>query len=439
MRKSWTFLAAAPLAIACAAAPGSGSLAPARQVPQQAASGTSSMAGRLRLPPPTGRYPVGTVALHLIDRSRRNPWAASPPYRELMISIWYPARDARRCPLAPQMLPGAAAHYGSPDGYGWVGYHVPPGKVNWAATLTGGHVGAPLARHGRPLPVVLYSPPGDEPRSWETTLVQDLASRGYIVVTIDPTYEASEVEFPGGRVVDGITDALLRKLIQDGQQRQLLALIEKIIAVRLADTRFVLDELEPLGAGRNPDAQQRPLPRDLAGALDLHRVGMFGVSAGGVITAQAMYADARITAGIDVAGTVDSPFLPPGTFLSPVWQTGLDRPFMFLGDPREDHNSVPSWKAFWTHTPGWHLDLTLNGAAGENSYKDAVPLIPQIARHLGLPESFVTRQIGTIDPARAVAGEEAYISAFFDRWLRGHDNHLFDAPSPRYPEFTFVR
>ena len=43
------------------------------------------------------------------------------------------------------MLAGAAAHYGSPAGYGWLGYHVPPGKVDWAATWTSGYAGAPLA------------------------------------------------------------------------------------------------------------------------------------------------------------------------------------------------------------------------------------------------------------------------------------------------------
>jgi len=30
----------------------------------------------LRLPAPAGRYQVGTVALHLIDRSRPSPWVA---------------------------------------------------------------------------------------------------------------------------------------------------------------------------------------------------------------------------------------------------------------------------------------------------------------------------------------------------------------------------
>jgi hypothetical protein len=136
---------------------------------------------------------------------------------------------------------------------------------------------------------------------------------------------------------------------------------------------------------------------------------------------------------------VESPFIPGPISLWPVARQGLKRPFMLMGDPHTDHHSVPSWGSLWNHSRGWHLDLTLKGAAGENSYKDAVPLIPQIARQLGLPESFVADAIGTIDPARATAAEEAYVSAFFDLWLRGRDNHLLDGPSPRYPEFAFVR
>ncbi|WOP38612.1 hypothetical protein RKE32_34985 [Streptomyces sp. Li-HN-5-13] len=33
-----------------------------------------------------------------------------------------------------------------------------------------------------------------------TTLCDDLASRGYVVVTLDHTYDATAVQFPGGRV-----------------------------------------------------------------------------------------------------------------------------------------------------------------------------------------------------------------------------------------------
>lgn len=412
--------------------------------PGAALAGATAAPGgqaHLTLPKPTGRYPVGTVSLHLIDGSRPNPWAASPPYRELMVSVWYPARDTRRYPLAPQMLPGAAAHFGSADGAAAQLYHVPPGRVDWAATLTSGHQGAPVARQQAPFPVVLYSPGAGEPRTWGTTLVQDLASRGYVVVTIDPTYEADEVEFPGGRVIDSVLLAQLQQAEKDGT---VFALLKKIIDVRVADTRTVLDALTALDAGHNPSVGPprlgtMPLPRGLAGALDLHRVGMFGVSAGGFTAAQAMYEDPRIRAGIDLDGAVETPLVPDSLQLAPVFEHGLSQPFMFMGDSQTDHNTIPSWKSFWTHTPGWHLDLTVQGAKGENSYKDAEPLIPQIASQLGLPNSFVTGNIGTVSPSRAVAAEEAYIAAFFGHWLRGQNGHLLNGPSPRYPEITFVR
>ncbi len=87
---------------------------------------------------------------------------------------------------------------------------------------------------------------------------------------------------------------------------------------------------------------------------------------------------------------------------------------------------------------GWHLDVHLNGAKGEDSYKDTVPLIPQIARQLGLPDSFVTRDIGSIDLTRAVHTEETFVAAFFDRWLRGRDGHVLDGPSLRFPDVTFI-
>lgn len=75
-----------------------------------------------------------------------------------------------------------------------------------------------------------------------TGLVSDLASRGYVVVTMDDTYEAAEVEFPNGRIATPRGNQFLAD------------------SVRIADTRFVLDELARLRSGANPDAQQRALP-----------------------------------------------------------------------------------------------------------------------------------------------------------------------------------
>jgi dienelactone hydrolase len=409
------------------------SLTIASATPSSASPKAQPRAGalaRLTLPSPTGRYPVGTVALHLVDQHRANPWTAAPPYRELMVSLWYPAGDVRGYPLAPQMSPGAAAHFGSPAGAGPGLYGIPANSVDFAATRTSGHEGAPVAQHRRPFPVVLYSPGAGDPRTWETTEVQDLASRGYLVVTIDHPYDSSEVEFPGGRVVGSV----LQQLFQEAHQpSEFQALAAKIFDVRVGDTRFVLDQLAILNHGTNPDAEHRSLPARLTGALDLRRTGMFGVSLGGMTALQTMDDDPRIKAAVDLDGNVESPLLPDALALWPVARHSLDRPFMLVGDPGVDHHQTPSWKLLWDNSPGWHV-----GANSEDSYKDNVPLIPQIARQLGLSDSFVTGDIGSIDPAQAVHTEETFAAAFFDRWLRDGDGHLLDGPSPHFPDVTFV-
>lgn len=416
-----TITAAAPSSVARAGAP-------------PAVSGTDRPA-RLTLPAPTGPYPVGVTELHLVDRSRTDPWTAAPPYRELMVSLWYPARDVGRFPRAPHMSPGAAAHFGGADGAASSLYGIPAGRVDFAATRTSGHRGAPVARHSRPLPVLLYSPGAGDPRTWSTTLVQDLASRGYVVVTVDHTYETSEVEFPGGRVVTG----RLAELFQEAQEPEdFQRLAAMIFDVRIADTRFVLDELAALDRGTNPDAEGRALPAGVAGALDLRRTGMLGVSAGGLTALQAMSAEPRIRVAADLGGSIESPIVPDPIGLWPVARQGLDRPFMLVGDLGTDHHQTPSWKMLWDNSTGWRVDLHLAGAKSEDSYKDAVPLLPQIARQLDLPDSFVTGTVGDLDLTRAVHTEETFVAAFFDRWLRGRDGQVLDGPSRCFPDIVFV-
>lgn len=181
-------------------------------VPGSAHAGTPEApeAAEVTLPAPTGPYRVGGTELHLVDRDRPDPWVPDRR-RELMVSVFYPAGLApagssptQRYPRAPWMLPGAAEHFDqavSPT------LGIEPGEVDWAGARTHARTGAP-ARGGLGggldglggRPVVLYSPGFGVPRTAGTLLVEELASRGYVVVTVDHTYEASEVEFPGGRV-----------------------------------------------------------------------------------------------------------------------------------------------------------------------------------------------------------------------------------------------
>ena len=262
--------------------------------------------------------------------------------------------------------------------------------------------------------MVLYSPGLGGTRDSGSVLVEELVSRGYVVATIDHTHDSSPVEFPGGRV-----EAALPPLTPE--------VAAQAVAVRVADTRFVLDQLTALNAGSNPDAEHRPLPDGLRGALDLSTVGMFGHSLGGATAAQAMLEDPRIKAGVNLDGTL----------FGPVVAAGLDRPFMLVGAQGHGRDNDPSWAQFWANLRGWRLNLRLTGAA-HTSFTDFQALLPQIAGAIGLSPDGVQQLIGTIDPQRSIINQRAYVTVFFDLHLRHRDGRLLRNPSPRFPEMQFV-
>ncbi|MGV9302091.1 alpha/beta hydrolase family protein [Nonomuraea sp. NPDC004354] len=417
---------------------GAAALAAALALPAPAATALAAGPPRLKLPVPTGPHDVGTIALHLVDRGRRDPWKAARP-RELMISVWYPAAcgaGGRHRP-APWMTTRALARYRTmtAEGLRRTAERLDLGGVD--ISLDG--VGFPLTharegvqvRAGRRCPVVLYSSGAGEPRAVGTTLVEDLASRGYVVVTIDHTHDAWAVEFPGGRV-----ERDLPPLDRNGAQTA--------VKVRVADTRFVLDALAALAAGRNPDAAKRALPAGLAGCLDLDRIGMFGHSLGGATTGQSMAHDARIRAGLDLDGHVIptvsiAPPMPPeraGELAGQVATRIGDRPFMIMSSAGKGPDELGALMAgFWSHLRGRRWFLSLKGST-HASYTDDKQLIHQLATAKVIPAA-LTEPVGTIAPGRCTAAQRAYVAAFFDRCLRERDAPLLDGPSAKYPEIVF--
>lgn len=382
--------------------------APADTAASAASAATATASGLLQptLPVPTGPYRIGTVALHLIDRSRRDPWVPSHPLRELMIGIWYPARDVDCHEVVPWLQANAWSAYLQDSS-------LPAGVVS--APLTHGHDGAPAERRGGRRPVLLFSPGSGGDRDVCTSFTEELVSHGYVVVTIDHTHDGSEVEFPDGHVEP-------RTIPPDS-----LPVNTEAVSVRSADAQFVLDQLHAIAAGHNPDVDGHRLPHGLAESLDLSRVGMYGHSMGGATSAWAMLDDRRIRAGVNLDGSL----------YGPVLSAGLDRPFLFMCSQKHDLNDDQTWAQTWSHLRGWHKELRLANAA-HNSYTDLQSLAPQVAPALGVPPSMVQQLIGTVDPVRSVLAVRTYLRAYFDRFVRGHDGHLLDGPSAAFPEIEFL-
>ncbi|GAA2687328.1 alpha/beta hydrolase family protein [Actinoplanes palleronii] len=334
---------------------------------------------RLTLPAPTGPHPVGTVSMHLGDRRR--------PGREMMASFWYPARDVRRHPVAPWLAAAPLRELLAANGL----------DPDVASPLTAGHEGAAVLPGG-PRPVVVFSHGSNGHRSETTIVVQELASHGYVVVTVDHP-DDSFSEFPDGRVTVPSED-------DNGTPWD-----------HAHDVRNLLDRIADLAGGRNPDLQRRPLPANLAGALDLHRIGMFGWSKGATATALVMNTDRRVRAGLSFDGPM----------LSQPRPAAIDRPFMLMTaefTPCAEESGVAE---LWPLLHGWRRQVHAEGA-DHGSFCDSAWLLPQLAARADAP----------LDPAQAVRIQQAYPLAFFDRHLRGQRQGLLDGPHPDFPEMQFV-
>ncbi|MEU8143968.1 alpha/beta hydrolase [Nonomuraea sp. NPDC048901] len=353
-----------------------------------ASAGQASLrSGTPYLPKPTGSQPVGTTSLYLKDTSRADPWVPSVKARELMVSLWYPAKSRGRKP-APYMTPKESELL------------MKEGEITdlpldlLSKTRTNATTDAEPAGRRRGLPLVVLSTGFTEPRSSLTALAEDLASRGYAVVSIGHTYETA-TSFPGGR----ITTCVACEVKEKDQ-----TFWDKVGATRAADVSFVLDALT-----------RAPPQWKSAALIDPSRIAMAGHSAGGASAVGAMLKDPRVRAGIDIDGTA----------FVPVPKSGLSRPFLFLGTQAKHSpgGKDVSWDGVWQNLTGWKRWLVVAGAE-HVSFTDIAVLGEQIGiyRNTDLP------------PARSMGITRTYVAAFFDLHLRTKPQPLFDERSPRFPE-----
>ncbi|MER5311262.1 alpha/beta fold hydrolase [Streptomyces sp. NPDC002773] len=332
----------------------------------------------LRLPAPTGPYPVGAVVHHLVDPTRNDPWVPAIGVREVMITVLSPATTGRGLPRMPQLTPEAAGVFTvlGPLVRPWL----PAAGVDWAATLTHARVCAPPLAGRRP--VLLYSPGGGDSRAMGSSLAIDLASYGWTVVTVDHPGDASEVEFPDirpGR--DRVRATALSPDID-------AATFRTMVDTRVADLRFVLD------------------------ALGLDRVGLYGHSAGGTAVAQALHEDRRIAAAAVLEGYLD---LMDGELL-PVAREGADRPVLLAGtDGFRDARLDRSWSALLAH--GGPVVRRQLDDSDHWVFTDYAALAPQLQKAGLMTAEGRAEMVGAIDPRASVPAVRRLVRSFFARHL----------------------
>lgn len=119
------------------------------------------------------------------------------------------------------------------------------------------------------------------PRSTLTSLADDLASRGYVVASVDHAYESVGTEFPWGRT---LTCVACEQVDTPPEKAA-------VVRGRAEDMSLVIDELTNRRRTGTP-----------ARMIDPRRIGMAGHSIGGATAAATMATDDRVRAGADLDG-----------------------------------------------------------------------------------------------------------------------------------------
>ncbi|MFH8619974.1 alpha/beta hydrolase family protein [Streptomyces sp. NPDC017979] len=357
---------------------------------------------RLELPRPTGRHAVGVRTAHLVDHDRDDPFRPGQP-RELMVQLWYPAQEDPSAVVdhyVPPTVAGLLLDWWEvePNGSGLTRDEV-------AAVVLHGVGGAPLAPAARDCPLVLLSPGHGQYRACLTSLGEDLASRGFLVASIDHPADAVGVEFPDGRVVDYREPDGLEK----GDNNDLST---RYLRTRVADVRFALDRLTDPAYW-------------WSGHLNSSKIGIAGHSLGGATAAEAMRLDPRVVVGANVDGT------PYGEVL----EAGLDRPFLIVQLSTDDPEfpEEPQARAqLWNGLRGWRRHMVVSGA-GHMSATD----LDVLAGPLGIRECADEEDefaFGTLARGRGIEITRACLGALFEHHLLDREHPLLDAPSSLYPE-----
>jgi dienelactone hydrolase len=223
------------------------------------------------LPEPTGNHTVGRITYYLMDSARNDERGTQKDHkREFMVQVWYPAQPGSKGKPAAWLLP-EWVRLGNNYSDLLAKSRDPLARKDvdkfLASIVVHAQEDVPVASSPKPFPVILLAPGSMSFPSKYTSLAEDLASHGFIVVGDAPVGNGIKVPFPAGNVTEGYRGDMF--------------------ALWAGDLIYEIDQLKVWNETQG---------HLFYGRLDLERIGAFGHSAGGLIVARIPRMDKRVKA-----------------------------------------------------------------------------------------------------------------------------------------------
>jgi dienelactone hydrolase len=331
-------------------------------VPSGAAGGISPV----EVPKVAGRFKVGS-SFEVVTSRRRDPFG--PGLRRVALQVWFPIRNSSG-PQVPYMPPGVRAVVAQTE-------RVPPDSL---LVRTRAYHGPPASAAGGPLPTIVFSPGFGMSHSSYTGLLEDLASRGFVVVALDHIHETVAVNLPSGVV--------RQTVMYDPHDRRLM---QSVGQARASDIDTVLAAMPRL-------RRNGRLPR----RATLDRIGIFGHSLGGRAAVLALARQPAIDCAADLDGSL---MRMPARFR-------VGKPLLVMTGTE----GLAATRGFRdrAHGPRWFVHVV---GAQHLAFSDWLWLAPALAGRNVIPAS--AADAGGVSPMSALEAQRAYLAAFFGTCLKG--------------------
>lgn len=402
------------------------------------------------LPKPSGEHAVGVRSFEITDTSRLGVFAASPTEpRRLLVRAWYPAENTNGLTPRPYFTDDEAKTTGVSMG-SFVGFG--PFFTYMKHAETNSFENAPLLKTANNQPTVFFSHGYTSYLSQNTVLMEELASHGYIIYSVQHTYDSAATLFANGDIVPtdkNLFEDTKKQLSKDGQvpdsmikaytgetygdrlggsldmRAKALAQNERIGAhstgVWLADRLFLHDQLQ---AGL-VSAQMN----EIVNASNFDHTGQMGMSFGGSTSGAVCMLDTRCAAGVNLDG---------GDFHFDAFNADMPVPFlMFYSDMRY---MAAALGAPDPSTDYGHNDFSYEKLEKAGKRKDIYRAFLKGAQHLGISDfsMFLRGPIKSLLAGDAasntiIQSQNDFVRGFLDKHLRGVENNF---PAYQYEKYS---
>jgi len=356
------------------------------------------------LPKPTGNYFVGVTYLSFVDNNRKELFDNNQQkIREITVKAWYPSdiKSDFETYLLNSESEFAIKYLQFPEMF--------------RTLRTNSSRDVPLSSKEREYPVLIFSHGWGEHYSQNSVLMEELASHGYIVFSISHHYECKFSSYPDGRFIYiDMNSQRLQKIMGEMANPEVLALLQKFSSVSndedrlqvFADMEKVLSTglLESLKYWAEDISffmdQLNGLYNEnkiFKNKLNLNRLGIFGMSLGGLASMEASLSDDRIKACVSMDGGLNGLIL----------KSKINIPTMFLNSKRY----LGYGNVFINRSEMDCYSLTVKNSDHYNFSDYSIYPVPMVKSLLG-----------TIDGAQTIKIMNIMVLNFFDKYLKEQKN-----------------